>query len=198
VAIRGRGPPRAEALRENQQLLSSITDNIYEAVYHSSPEHGLLFVNRAYVRMFGYSSIEELHSVPREKLYANPADREWLLALVASEGGLVNQEVEYRRKDGSTFWALSSSTGIFDQKTGKLIYHVGTIIDITERKKAQDEIRQLNQSLESRILERTAELRASEAGCTPSWSMLRMQLSFSMWTPGCSSIATRTPSGSLD
>ncbi|MCI0537459.1 MAG: PAS domain S-box protein [Verrucomicrobiales bacterium] len=151
-----------DALRESQQLLASITDNICEAVYRSSPEHGLIFVNRAYLRMFGYASQAELSQVPREKLYANPADRERLLGLVAREGGFSNEEFEYRRKDGSTFWALSSSTGIFDEKTGQLIYHVGTITDITERKKAQDEIQRLNQSLESRILERTAELRASE------------------------------------
>ena len=39
-----------EALRESQQLLASVTDNISEAVYRSSPEQGLIFVNQAYLR----------------------------------------------------------------------------------------------------------------------------------------------------
>jgi len=42
-------------------------------------------------------------------------------------------------------------------------YHVGAITDITDRKSAEDQVRQLNQDLEKRITERTAELRASEA-----------------------------------
>ena len=151
------------ALRENQQLLASVAENISEAVYRSSPEHGLIFVNQAYLKLFGYASLEALRQIPREKLYANPADRARLLELLQREGRVANEEVLYQRRDGSRFWALSSSTGIFDPATRKLIYHVGTITDISERKQAEDKIRQLNQTLEQRIAERTAELSASEA-----------------------------------
>src|SRR5262249_47038694 len=50
---------RAEReLRESQQLLASITQNITEAIFRRSATEGLLFVNDAYIRMFGYSSAE--------------------------------------------------------------------------------------------------------------------------------------------
>src|SRR5262245_51763924 len=78
---------RAEAaLRESQQLLSSIADNIAEAVYRTSPTHELVYVNRAYLRLFGYGSLEEVQSFPRERLYAEVADRAQLLEQLAREG----------------------------------------------------------------------------------------------------------------
>ncbi|HTG43294.1 MAG TPA: PAS domain S-box protein, partial [Verrucomicrobiae bacterium] len=155
---------RAEqALRENQQLLTSILDNISEAIYRSSPERGLIFANRAYLKMFGYQSLEDLRSVPRENLYADPAERRRLISQLERTGQFSHEEIVYQRKNRTTFWGLASSIAVFIPGTQTIDYHVGAITDITERKKAQDEVRELNQDLERRIAERTAELRASEA-----------------------------------
>ncbi|MCL4178395.1 MAG: PAS domain S-box protein [Verrucomicrobia bacterium] len=149
--------------RENQELLASIADKLSEAIYRNSPLEGLTFVNPAYLRMFGYESLEDLRCRPREKLYVDPADRARLLGQLAREGGFTHEEVRYRRKDGSSFWGLSSSRAVYSPDGRTISYHVGTILDITERKQAEDAIRELNQTLERRILERTAELSASEA-----------------------------------
>ncbi|MDX1952312.1 MAG: PAS domain S-box protein, partial [Verrucomicrobiota bacterium] len=150
------------ALLEHQQLLSSILDNISEGIYRSSASQGLIFANKAYLRMFGYD-YEELAAIPRENLYSNPADRKRLLQLLTEQGGYTNQELLYKRKNGSTFWALASSIAVYHSNSQAIDYYVGAITDITERKKAQDDIQQLNQNLEQRIAERTAELAASEA-----------------------------------
>ena len=72
-------------LRESQQLLVSVADNIAEAIYRTGPNHELIFANRAYLRMSGYDSFEEMRHVPREKLYARPADRARLLELLAQQ-----------------------------------------------------------------------------------------------------------------
>jgi PAS domain S-box-containing protein len=155
---------RAEAgMRASQQLIVSIVDNISEAIYRTGPDHELIFANRAYLWMSGYDSLEELRHVPREKLYANAADRARLLELLARDGLFRNQEIEYIRRDGRHWWGLTNSHAIRDEQTGKVRYHVGSVADITERKKAADEIQKLNASLERRIAGRTAELSASEA-----------------------------------
>jgi PAS domain S-box-containing protein len=155
---------RAEAVvRESQELLASIADNISEAIYRSGPDHRLIFVNQAYLRLFGYDSLNELQATPRARLFADPAARLRLLELLASEGSFSHEEVEYVRKDGSRFWGLSSARVIRDPQTGKMSYQVGAVTDITARKQDEAEIRRLNQSLERRIEERTAELSASEA-----------------------------------
>ncbi len=150
-------------LRENQQLLVSVTDNISEAIYRTGPNHELIFANRAYLHMSGYTSLEEMRHVPRENLYAQPEARARLLELLARHGSFRNEEVEYLRRDGKPWWGLTNSLAVRDEATAKVLYHVGSVADITERKHAEDEIRQLNASLEQRITERTAELTASEA-----------------------------------
>ena len=158
------GRKRVEAgLQESQELLGSIAEKLSEAIYRNSPKEGLTFVNPAYLRMFGYESIEDLRRRPREQLYVDPADRLRLLDLLAREGGFTHQEVRYRRKDGSSFWGLSSSRAVYAADGRAISYHVGTILDITERKEAEDAVLQLNQNLERRIQDRTAELSASEA-----------------------------------
>lgn len=155
---------RAESeLRDSQQLLASVADNLSEAIYRTGPNHELIFANRAYLRLSGYESLEEMRAVPREQLYANPADRARLLQLLARDGAFRNQEIEYVRRNGQHWWGLSSSVTIYEPGSGKVLYHVGSVADITDRKQAADEIQRLNASLEQRITERTAELTASEA-----------------------------------
>ncbi len=151
-----------EALLEHQQLLSSILDNISEGIYRSSPECGLIFANRAYLQMFGYDSLTDLRSVPRENLYADPQDRKRLISMLEQTGAFRNEEILYKRKSGTTFWALASSMAVFIPGTQRIDYHVGAITDINARKKAEDEVLRLNHDLERRIAERTAELTSSE------------------------------------
>jgi PAS domain S-box-containing protein len=150
-------------LRENQQLLVSVADNISEAIYRTGPNHELTFANRAYLHMSGYHSLEEMRHVPREKLYANPADRVRLLELLERNGLFRNEAIEYLRRDGKHWWGLTNSIAVRDESTGQVLYHVGSVADITEQKQAADEIRKLNASLEQRIAARTVELTASEA-----------------------------------
>ncbi|MCZ7634863.1 MAG: PAS domain S-box protein [Verrucomicrobia bacterium] len=151
------------ALAEQEQLLASVADHVREAIYRSGPDHELMFVNRAYRQLFGYPSLEALRQIPREQLYADPTRRAALLRRLTEEGGFENEEVEFRRRDGSTFWGLANAVVIRDPRSGRPLYHVGSITDITERKQAADAVRALNATLEERVAERTAALQASEA-----------------------------------
>jgi PAS domain S-box-containing protein len=152
-----------QQLRANQQLMTSIMDNITEAVYRTGPQHELIYANQAYLSLSGYESLEEIQGVPRENLYANPDDRARLLHLLATEGEFRNEEIEYISRYGKRWWGLSNSVAIRDPQTGALLYHVGSVKDISRRKATERELRELNATLERRIQERTAELAASQA-----------------------------------
>ncbi len=151
------------AVSDYQQLLESVVENISEGLYRTSAEHVLLFANLAYLRMSGFDSFAQMRRVPRERLYANPADRERLLQLLEETGGFRDEEIEYVRRDGRHWWGLSHCVSVRDPESGAVLYHVGSVTDITERKQTRENLLQLNASLERRIAERTAELSASEA-----------------------------------
>ncbi|MES3100502.1 hybrid sensor histidine kinase/response regulator [Sphingomonas faeni] len=72
-------------------------------------------------------------------------------------------DVEYRtigRADGQIRWVAAKGRGVFDE-TGRCIRRVETAIDITPRKAAEAKLRDMTETLETRVAERTAELEAA-------------------------------------
>jgi PAS domain S-box-containing protein len=147
-----------DTIRESQQLLDSITRNVSEGIYRSTPDGRLSFVNDAYLKLFGYPSLDALNSFPREHLYARPADRARLLDLLHRHGGFRQEEIEFRRANGSTFWGLISSRAHRDPDSSRIAWMDGVISDVSERRIANQAIRDLNTHLEERVLDRTREL----------------------------------------
>ncbi|HSN18487.1 MAG TPA: EAL domain-containing protein [Gammaproteobacteria bacterium] len=131
-----------ESLREQEQMLSSITGNIADGIYRSTPDKGMIYANEALARMFGYASAAELMSVAGPILYANPRRRQELTQLLDDQGQYRNEEVEYQRQDGSRFYAVNSATTVKDA-AGNPIYFDGVISDITERKRSEAQVYQL-------------------------------------------------------
>jgi PAS domain S-box-containing protein len=152
-------------LQESQQLLSSINQNINDAIYRSTPASGLVYVNEAFAKMFGHNSVEDALSTPSPFLYENPDDRLYLVNQIAKDGSFHNIEIKFKRKDGSSFWGLVSSKAIYDSG-GEIVYYDGAISNITYLKQAEQEIRNLNKDLELKIKERTAELEETNSNLT--------------------------------
>jgi PAS domain S-box-containing protein len=69
-------------------------------------------------------------------------------------------DVEYRtigKEDGKVRWVAAKGRGVFD-RAGRCIRVVGTAVDVTARKRAEGLLRELNDTLETRVAERTREL----------------------------------------
>src|SRR5205807_10600780 len=71
--------------------------------------------------------------------YCDPAQRELLIARLSTAGSLLNEEWEFRRKDGNPLWVLLNTTIIAEGDRPPLIQ--STIIDITQRKRAEEALR---------------------------------------------------------
>lgn len=134
-------------LRAREEWLRSITQNITDGIFRSTPDQGLVYVNDAYVNMFGYDSPEELYELDSAEMYADENERERLIQIENKEGALDGVEVEFERRDGSTFTGLLSSTVVRDD-AGQPIYYDGAVTDITERKRKERKLQNAKEEAE--------------------------------------------------
>jgi PAS domain S-box-containing protein len=79
---------------------------------------------------------------------------------IKTSAGLIAKEVSRKRKDGSVFSAIMSSSIIYNEKGEQLLLSA-TVIDITERKEMEQALVELNATLEERIVDRTKALQSS-------------------------------------
>lgn len=129
-----------------EEKYRTLVSNVQEGVFISTPQGRFLDFNDAFLRMTGYATREELMNLDAAKLYANPADRDRLRKLLADHGSVSDFEFEILLKDGDTRTAIESSNAVRDA-AGTIIAYQGFLLDITERKRAEQEIRRRNREL---------------------------------------------------
>ena len=144
-----------EQLRERRRWLQAITQNVSEGIYRSTPDEGLVYANHAFAELFGYETTDELLSLESTDLYADPEVRNELLRLEHEQDGVEGLEIEFKRKDGSTFTGLVSST-VVRNDGGEVQYYDGVVTDITERKEAERALRTNERRLREMFEEHSA------------------------------------------
>jgi two-component system cell cycle sensor histidine kinase/response regulator CckA len=103
-------------------------------VYRSTPDGRILECNDAFARIFGYADATEASAVPAVEFHETAANREAFVERLRARGSLQNYEVLARRKDGSAVWILENVV-LSDDERQEVIE--GTIIDVTDRKRAE-------------------------------------------------------------
>src|SRR5213594_4234257 len=130
-----------------EEKYRSLVASVQEGVFISTPQGRFLDFNEALLRMTGYESREELMAIDIPSVfYANASDRERLKKLLEQHGSVADFEFEMRRKDGEIRTMLESSIAVRDA-AGNVTAYQGFLLDITERKQAEYEIRRRNREL---------------------------------------------------
>ena len=150
---------RTAELCASETKFRSLVDNINIGVYQASGDDDGRFiqVNPAMVQIFGYPDLVLLLKVPISQLYHDLADRQFFLQQLKQKGFVKNQECLMRRFGGETFWCSRSAVARMD-KMGNMQWIEGVIEDITERKQAENLLRQAKEELELQVAARTSEL----------------------------------------
>src|SRR5215218_6303768 len=139
-----------EALRRNEERFRLLVEGVKDyAIFMLDPEGKVASWNEGAHRIKGYSQQEILgrhFSVfyPEEDLKRSKPERE---LEIAQEKGTYEEEGWRVRKDGTRFWASVSITALWDE-AGGLRGFAKVTRDITERKRAEEEIQRLNETLE--------------------------------------------------
>jgi PAS domain S-box-containing protein len=151
---------RQVALQESEERFRSLFDRMPVPLLRSTPAGQHLDVNPAGVHVLGYPDQETLLKVNAGDLYVNPQDRQRWHSIAERDGIVRNFEVLLRRRDGTIIWGRLTNRAVQDSE-GHVAYYEGSIEDVTERKRAEEEIRRLNLELEERVRDRTAQLEAA-------------------------------------
>ncbi len=130
-----------------EEKYRTLVSSVQEGVFISTPQGRFLDFNDAMLRMTGYENREELlgADIPGS-MYANAGDRERLKKLLQEHGTVADFEFEMKRKDGEIRTVLESSIAVKDA-AGNVTAYQGFLLDITERKRAEQEIRRRNREL---------------------------------------------------
>jgi PAS domain S-box-containing protein len=136
--------------REKEQRFTELFETLQEGVYFSTPEGHLLDANPALVSMLGYVEKRDLLVAEPAALNFDPG-QPVLGRAVDDRGGVRTREIKLRRKDGTAAVFLDSSRAVWDA-SGNIIRYQGTLVDITEKRKMEQQLTQ-QEEFRSRLLE---------------------------------------------
>ncbi len=155
----------SQALAERDRLFHLVTDNMIDSIWLMDLNLNFTYATPSVYRKRGYT-MEEMRSIPLDRHMTAESYRKATQMMVDSlqleqDHDNINYTVdmEYYRKDGSTFWSETHLRFVRNEE-GRVSGILGVGRDITERKLAEQRILHLNQELESRVRERTAQLHA--------------------------------------
>ncbi len=137
-----------EALRDSETQYRSLFENSVLGIYQTTPDGRILVANPALVRMLGYDSFEELAQRNLEEDgYEPETPRAEFKERIERLGSFAGRESAWKRRDGTTLYVRENARAVRDQD-GNVLYYEGTIEDITERKRAEQEAEALRERLE--------------------------------------------------
>jgi PAS domain S-box-containing protein len=152
-----------EALRESEMRFRSVFDNAAVGISLARPDGIHLAVNQSLCQMLGYAEKELQVLTFQEITHASDLaiDLYHYQKLLANEIDSYQIEKRYRHKNGQFVWTLLSISIVRDSQDQPM-YDIALIQNISELKTTQQELSKLNQELEIRIQQRTADLAKSE------------------------------------
>jgi len=143
---------------EQLRLAARVFEGANEGILISDPENRIVSVNRAFTRISGYGLEDMVGRNPRI-LQSGRYDKAWYASLWQTllESGYWQGDICNRRKDGELFDVALSISAVRGEG-GQILYFVAIYADFSERLAAEQVIRELNETLERRVAERTSDL----------------------------------------
>jgi two-component system NtrC family sensor kinase len=133
--------------RSAEEKYRLLFEQVQEGVYITDGGGRLIDCNDAFLRMLGYEQREELLVLNLEtEICVDARQREGLHRLMESHNHVRNFDVTLRRKDGTLLLAVASSFAARGS-AGEIDRCHGFVLDMTEKRRAQDEMQRRNREL---------------------------------------------------
>jgi len=133
--------------RSAEEKYRLLFEQVQEGVYVATPEGRVLDCNDALLHMLGYGKREELMVLNlNSEICVDPRQREAFHKEMEAHNYVRNFEVTMRRKEGTLLLAIESSFATRDA-AGNIERYQGFVLDMTEKRRAEDEMRRRNREL---------------------------------------------------
>ena len=155
---------REQQIRESVERYWLVVQATHEVIWDNDFKSGTQHLDGALEAILGYSASKVSADRGWWKERLHPDDRERVLSslqeALESYGEAWSSEYRFRRTDG-TYSTIFDRGYVVRGEDGEPVRMVGSMMDTTELKRAEEEIRHLNETLEQRVEERTAQLAAA-------------------------------------
>jgi two-component system NtrC family sensor kinase len=132
-------------LKDSEDKLRHLFETVRHGLFISSKEGKFLDCNKALLEMLEYSTKEEFLGIDIAKdLYVDPEDRKAFQERIERDGYVKDMEVEFKKKNGQKLTILLTGHPIRN-KEGEIVGYEGLNLDISERKRIENELRETNE-----------------------------------------------------
>lgn len=128
-----------ESLRESELRFRGLYENATVGIYRTSIEGKILMANPTLLKILGYNSYEEISNIDTKDAYLNEETREHFKQQLLLMGRIHGFESKWKKKDGEIIY-IRESARLVRNEDERPIYFEGSIEDITENKKAEEEL----------------------------------------------------------
>ena len=137
------------ALSSSEQRYRLLFEHNLAAVFLTSMEGTIQDCNEAFVHLSRCRSREEVLGQNSNDYYFRPRDREDFMQTLCKEGSVIGHEMGFRRPDGSVFWGLITAALVATPGRSAWPLIQGTIIDISDRKRTEEELLRAKEAAEA-------------------------------------------------
>jgi two-component system cell cycle sensor histidine kinase/response regulator CckA len=141
---------RRNAAREAETRYQTLFEGVPVGLYRATLAGQILDANPALLRLLGFPSRESLMAVNLRDVYAEPRARRAFLERLEKEGEARDLELQWQRYGGQIITVRKSARPVRDPH-GRLLHYEGVVEDITERRRAREELQESNQFREEII-----------------------------------------------
>jgi PAS domain S-box-containing protein len=135
-----------EALVQSERRYRTLFERNLAGVFRARVDGSLVDCNEALLRILAYDSQQEIRGLSPADMYYDPESGRLGIERLLRDRTRTNIDVCLRRKDGAPVWVLASASLI--EEDGRPAFIEGTILDITDRKQAEEELRQAKEAAE--------------------------------------------------
>jgi len=132
-------------VKDSEERLRNLFERVRHGLFISSKGGRFLDCNQALLDMLGYSNKREFLNIDiAHDLYVNPEDRRIFQERMERDGYVKDMEVEFKKRNGVRITVLLTGHASRNEKN-EIVGYEGINLDITERKRIEDELREANE-----------------------------------------------------